>query len=106
MTAKKIIIKVTKKYPETLTSYKRLIIYCFLEQGYNFPLSIEAVMNCKSTETIRRTFQELKRDGVIKVPDWKQREWNSNAQEIHDYYAKKDIYGRDNVTGERVLLNP
>lgn len=87
--AKKLILHTCDKYWDAKQSYKKLIIYCFMEQGYNFPLSIEAVLNCYSTETIRRTFQELKRDGEIRVSDDVQSDWNEKEKKIHSYYSKK-----------------
>jgi len=87
--AKQLILHTCDKYWDAKQSYKRLIIYCFMEQGAQFPLTIEDLMRCYSTETIRRTFQELKRDGEIRVADDVQADWNKKEKKIHSYYSRK-----------------
>jgi|SRR6185312_7193320 len=93
MTAKRLILSVCKKYIDAKNSYKRLLIYCFMEQGCQFPLSIDDILNCYSTETIRRTFQELKRDGEIFVDEETQKNWDKKEHKIRSYYrGKKKLY--------------
>lgn len=60
-----------------------------MEQGCQFPLSIEDILNCYSTETIRRTFQELKRDGEIFVDEETQKNWDKKEHKIRSYYRGK-----------------
>jgi hypothetical protein len=87
--AKQLILHTCDKYWDAKQSYKKLIIYCFMEQGAPFPLTVEDLMRCYSTETIRRTFQELKREGEIRVSDDVQSDWNEKEKKIHSYYSKR-----------------
>lgn len=87
--ARKLILHTCEKYWDAKHSYKKLLIYCFIEQGANFPLSIDDLMRCYSTETIRRTFQDMKRKGEIDVPEAVQEDWNKKEQRVRAEFSPR-----------------
>lgn len=89
--ARKLIIHTCEKYWDAKHSYKKLLIYCYLEQGANFPLSIDDLMRCYSPETIRRSFQYLKAHGEINVPEEVQADWNRKEKLVRASVSPRNV---------------
>lgn len=87
--AKQLILHTCDKYWDAKHSYKKLLIYSYLEQGAKFPLSIEDLMRCYSPETIKRTFQDMKRKGEIDVPEAVQKDWDKKEQKVRAEFSPK-----------------
>lgn len=92
MTSKEIIRKVIRTYPDYLQGgYKTLIIYAYMVQGAKFPLSVDDVLRCKQPESIRRTFQEMRNDGEVVIPEHLHEKWMEKARKIRKYFHDKKL---------------